>query len=77
MLASISERFFPDAGIVSGMRVLDIGCGIGDVTMLVAQLVGPTGRVVSLDLDDASIETAQRRTSAIGLDNTTFHCADI
>jgi 2-polyprenyl-3-methyl-5-hydroxy-6-metoxy-1,4-benzoquinol methylase len=77
MLASISERFFRDAGIVSGMRVLDIGCGMGDVTMLVAQLVGPTGRVVSLDLDDASIETAQRRTSGIGLDNTTFHCADI
>jgi len=77
VLASISERFFRDAGIVSGMRVLDIGCGMGDVTMLVAQLVGPTGCVVSLDLDDASIETAQRRTSAIGLDNTTFHCADI
>jgi hypothetical protein len=33
------------------MRVLDIGCGMGDVTMLAAQLVGPTGNVVSIDQD--------------------------
>jgi ubiquinone/menaquinone biosynthesis C-methylase UbiE len=61
VLAPATERFLRDAGIVSGMRVLDIGCGMGDVTMLVAQLVGPTGRVVSIDLHQASIETAQKR----------------
>jgi SAM-dependent methyltransferase len=59
------------------MRVLDIGCGMGDVTMLVAQQVGLAGRVVSIDLDQASIETAQQRVSAVGLDNTTFHRADV
>ncbi len=59
------------------MRVLDIGCGMGDVTMLVAQLVGPAGRVVSIDLQQASIETAQKRALAVGLDNTTFHRADV
>ena len=59
------------------MRVLDIGCGLGDVTLLVAQLVGPTGQVVSVDLDQASIDTAQRRASVFGLANATFHCADI
>jgi tRNA A58 N-methylase Trm61 len=61
-LAPATEHFFRDAGIVSDMRVLDIGCGMGDVTMLVAQVVGPGGRVVSIDVDQASIETAQRRT---------------
>ena len=76
-LAPATEHFFRDAGIVSGMRVLDIGCGMGDVTMLVEQLVGPAGRVVSVDLDQASIETAQKRASAVGLDNATFHRADI
>jgi len=75
--APATAHFLQDAGIVSGMRVLDIGCGMGDVTMLVAQIVGPAGRVVSIDLDQASIETAQRRTSALGLDNTTFHRADL
>ena len=29
-----------------GARVLDLGCGAGDVSMLVAELVGPTGRVI-------------------------------
>jgi cyclopropane fatty-acyl-phospholipid synthase-like methyltransferase len=43
-LAPLTERFLRDAGISSGMRVLDIGCGMGDVTMIVAQLVGFTSR---------------------------------
>ena len=76
-LAPATEHFLQDAGIQSGMRVLDIGCGMGDVTLLVAQLVGPAGRVVSIDLDQASIDTAHRRAAAVGLENTTFHRADI
>jgi ubiquinone/menaquinone biosynthesis C-methylase UbiE len=55
----------PDRIELVEMRVLDIGCGMGDVTMLAAQLVGPTGSVVSVDQDSASIETARRRVSAI------------
>jgi len=77
VLAPATERFLRDAGITAGMRVLDIGCGMGDVTILVAHLVGPAGRVVSIDLDQASIETARRRMSTLGLDNTAFHRADI
>jgi len=59
------------------MRVLDIGCGMGDVSILVARHVGPGGRVVSIDLDQASIKTAEKRTSAVGFDNTTYHRSDI
>jgi 2-polyprenyl-3-methyl-5-hydroxy-6-metoxy-1,4-benzoquinol methylase len=77
VLAPATERFLRDAGITTGMRVLDIGGGMGDVTMLVAHLVGPEGRVVSIDLDQASIETARGRASTLGLDNTAFHQADI
>ena len=76
VLALLTERFF-DAGISSGMRVLDIGCGMGDVTMIAAQLVGPAGHLTSIDLDQASIETAQRRASAFGFENTSFNRADI
>ena len=76
-LAPATQHFLRDAGIVSGMRVLDIGCGMGDVTMLIAQLVGIGGRVVSIDRDQASVETARKRASAMGFDNTTFHPADI
>ena len=77
VLAPLTERFLRDAGISSGMRVLDIGCGMGDVTMIAAQLVGSAGQVTSIDLDQASIETAQRRAAAFGFENTSFNCADI
>lgn len=77
VLAPLTERFLRDAGISSGMRVLDIGCGMGDVTMIAAQLVGSAGKVTSIDLDQASIETAQRRAAAFGFENTSFHCADL
>jgi 2-polyprenyl-3-methyl-5-hydroxy-6-metoxy-1,4-benzoquinol methylase len=79
-LAPATDTFFRAAGLASlasGMRVLDIGCGMGDVTMLVAQLVGLGGEVVSIDLDQASIDTALKRVSAMGLENVTFRRADI
>jgi ubiquinone/menaquinone biosynthesis C-methylase UbiE len=77
VLAPLTERFLRDAGLSSGMRVLDIGCGMGDVTIIAAQLVGSAGHVTSIDLDQASIETAQRRAAAFGFENTSFDRADI
>ena len=77
ILAPATEHFLRDAGIVPGMRVLDIGCGMGDVTILVAQLVGPQGKVMSIDMDQASISIAQSRATAAGLVNTMFRQADV
>jgi ubiquinone/menaquinone biosynthesis C-methylase UbiE len=77
VLEPATNHFLRDAGIVSGMRVLDVGCGMGDVTMLIAQLVGPHGKVVSIDLDPAAIATARRRAAAAGLDTATFRQAAI
>jgi len=76
-LTPATEHFLHLAGIVSGMRVLDIGCGMGDVTMLVAQLVGNSGRVVSIDIDQASLDTARKRALAMGFGNIAFDRADI
>ena len=39
-LAQSTDRFFRDAGIGVGQRILDIGSGVGDVAMLAARLVG-------------------------------------
>src|SRR5260370_14044370 len=52
---------FRAAGIEPGMRVLDLGCGVGDVAMLAAGLVGPTGSVVGIDRDAASVAWASKR----------------
>jgi len=42
ILRACTERFFRAGGLAPGMRVLDLGCGMGDVSLLAADLVGPT-----------------------------------
>ena len=48
-VAPFTERLFREAGIGPGQRVLDLGSGVGDVAMMVARLVGPTGEVVGIE----------------------------
>jgi SAM-dependent methyltransferase len=71
-IASITERFFRDAGIGPGQRVLDIGSGVGDVAMLAANLVGPSGEVVGIERDSRSLARARARVAEAGLHNVSF-----
>ena len=50
-------------GVNAGWRCLDLGCGPGGITALLSERVGPTGRVVGFDADEAFLEHA-RRTAA-------------
>ena len=77
LIAPHTERLFREAGIGAGHRVLDLGSGMGDVSMLVAGLVGPSGEVVGIERDAASIERAQARVAAAGLRNVSFLNADL
>jgi ubiquinone/menaquinone biosynthesis C-methylase UbiE len=70
--ASFTERLFRDAGIGAGQRVLELGSGMGDVAMLVARIVGPSGEVVGVERDGRSIARAQRRVKEAGLHNVSF-----
>ena len=54
------------AGIGPGMRVLDLGTGLGHVAFAVAELVGPEGAVVGLDTSATLLEHAERRRRALG-----------
>jgi ubiquinone/menaquinone biosynthesis C-methylase UbiE len=51
---------FPFPDLLEGRVVLDLGCGAGRDVYVLAQLVGPTGRVIGLDMTPAQLEVARR-----------------
>jgi ubiquinone/menaquinone biosynthesis C-methylase UbiE len=71
VLRPITDRLLKEAGIKLGMRVLDLGCGTGDVAMLAAEL-GPKGDVVGIDRSDEAICLARDRASRAGYGNIEF-----
>ena len=73
---AVTRRFFREAGISSGMKVLDIGSGPGDVALTAAELVGPEGAVVGVDVNPEILETAQARAQAAGFTNVEFVAGD-
>jgi SAM-dependent methyltransferase len=64
LIAPFTRRFLLAAGIGPGMRVLDVGCGPGDVALLAAELVGPDGAVVGVDRDPGVLAVACARAAA-------------
>src|SRR5580693_8975580 len=72
-----TERLFRDAGVGPGQRVLDIGSGVGDVAMLAARLIGPTGEVVGVERDATTLAMARSRVDKAGLSNVRFLEADV
>jgi methyltransferase family protein len=73
----ITHRLVSDAGLREGMRVLDIGCGRGEVAFLAARLVGARGEVLGIDRDDAAIDVARARARELGHANVRFEHADL
>lgn len=55
-----AERLLAGAGVRSGERVLDVACGTGSVARRAAHRVGPSGRVVGLDLNEGMLAVARR-----------------
>ena len=66
-----SRRVLLEAGLRRGMRVADFGCGVGLVTALLAELVGPEGHVVGLDASAAQLAQA-RESMPAGSTNIRF-----
>ena len=59
-----TRRVLLEAGLQSGMRVADLGCGVGMVSALIAELVGPEGHVVAVDASGAQLAQARERLRA-------------
>lgn len=57
-LAPVSEVLFAAARLEPGESVLDVGCGTGPTTLAAAESVGPTGRVVGMDISGEMLAAA-------------------
>jgi SAM-dependent methyltransferase len=64
-------------GIDVGMACLDVGCGGGDVTLDIAGLVSPGGRVVGWDIDETKLALARREAEERGLRNVEYRLSDL
>jgi SAM-dependent methyltransferase len=65
------------AGITRGSRVLDVGAGPGYATMDLAEIVGPSGRVVALERSARFLAAAREACARRGLSNVEFHETDL
>src|SRR6187551_876136 len=72
VLRPSSERFLRASGLGQGMRVLDVGCGAGDMSFLVADLVGSAGSVLGVDVDEHVLTVAEQRRKDLTVNNVTF-----
>jgi len=77
LLEDLTQDMLRRAGLQHGMHVLDIGCGVGDVSLLAARMVGPEGQVLGIDRAASSVETARRRARSLGETNARVEEADV
>jgi SAM-dependent methyltransferase len=76
LISKITRHFLEEMGLCSGMTVLDVGSGVGDVAIMAARTVAPGGRVVGIDLDESALQMARHRAAAEELSNVQFHACD-
>ncbi|MDB6055527.1 MAG: methyltransferase [Verrucomicrobiales bacterium] len=66
----------PSAHVREGETVLDLGSGAGKICYIAAQVVGPNGRVIGIDINDEMLALARKHQSTVssrlGFDNVTF-----
>jgi SAM-dependent methyltransferase len=77
LFAEETDGFIRRAGLSSGMTVLDIGCGVGDVSLIAANIVGETGRVIGIDRAAGALERARLRAELIGCGWLEFRQAEV
>ena len=75
LLAPIATAAIERAAVARGSHVIDIGCGCGTTTLALAELAGPTGTVLGIDVSATMIAEARSRIPP-GATHVSFHLAD-
>lgn len=73
----LNDRLVELAGIAPGQRVLDVGTGIGEPAVTAARRVGPTGRVLGIDLAQRMVEVGRLRVASLELPQVELACGDV
>ncbi len=76
LIAMPTGWFLRSCGIAPGMRVLDLGTGLGQVAFELSKLLGPSGSVVGIDEAPQMLAVAEQRRLAGGIGNVRFVEAD-
>jgi SAM-dependent methyltransferase len=76
-LAAVDPTLFRALELKPGHRVLDFGCGSGEPSLAIAQLVAPRGTVLGLDIAQPMVEIARRRAKLRGIPNARFRRGDV
>ena len=64
---------WPLGRVDPGSVVLDLGCGAGTDLLIAAQMTGPTGRVIGIDMTPAMLDRARASAQQMGFGNVEFH----
>ena len=75
--AETARRAFGMVGIGAGWTVIDCGCGPIGALAVLAEMVGPAGRVVGVDFSEPTIQRARSVVAALGLQNVELAVGDI
>src|SRR5215469_9490342 len=72
LLDPITRHWLENISVRAGMRILDVGSGVGDVAMLLASLAGPTAEIIGVDRDGSALTIARQRVEEAGLHSVSF-----
>ena len=75
-LAPFSNEAMANLTLAPGIRVLDVGCGCGGSTLVLAERVGATGQVTGVDISVPMLARARERAAAARLRHAAFENAD-
>jgi ubiquinone/menaquinone biosynthesis C-methylase UbiE len=76
-MAFLNHRLVADGRLRQGQQVLDLGSGTGYPAVPAAQVVGPQGKVVGVDLAEEMLAAARRKGTRLGVSNVEFRTGDV